>query len=648
MSDFLPFVVAGVVSGCLYGLAATGLVLTYKTSGIFNFAHGAVAAVGAYCFHELGTVRGMPWPVALVISVALFAPMVGLLIELLARRLADLDTTARIVATVGLLLAFQGLTQRLFGATPILALPFISTNTFRVFDVNVGYDQLTTVVISLVCVGALLLFFRRSKLGLQMRAVVDNTELLDLTGANPVGVRRWAWVIGCSFAAISGIFLAPTVGLDAVFLTLLVVQAFGAAAVGRFQSIGITYVAAIAIGIAAEITKKYAADIPSLAGVPSSLPFMVLFAVLVFSPAGRFSQREPRPRPHRPIQIPRPARLGLGVVALVVVLLIPDLVGTKLTVYANGAIFVVLFVSLALLTRLSGQVSLCQMSFAAVGATTFSRLTVDFDLPWLPAFVLAGLVVVPIGALLAIPAIRLSSLYLGLATFGFAILLERFVFNTFLMFGGQGDRTGARPQVLGLDGERGFFYLCAGLAVGAIVVALVIGSSRLGRLLRGLADSPVALTTHGADVSITRVLVFCISAFLAGCSGVLLLTLTGSARAGGTTFGFFQSLFLLAVLAISGRSVIVAPVLAAVFLAVAPSYITDPNLGAYQAMFFGVAAIVAVVGGPAFADYVARAGPAAAWRRRSSPVSDRSLVRVRSRATPAEDAPDGYLAGAGS
>ena len=93
---------------------------------------------------------------------------------------------------------------------------------------------------------------------------------------------------------------------------------------------------------------------------------------------------------------------------------------------------------------------------------------------------------------------------------------------------------------------------------------------------------------------------------------------------GSTTFGFFQSLLLLAVLAISGRSIVVGPVVAALLLAVAPSYSTDPNLAAYQALLFGTAAIVAAVGGPAFSDYVRRAGPAAQWRRRASPVAERS------------------------
>lgn len=626
MTDFMPFVIAGIASGALYGLAATGLVLTYKSSGIFNLAHGGVAAAGAYFFHELRTVRGLPWPVALALTLVVFAPAIGLLIELLARGLRDADTATRIVATVGLLLAIQGVTELRYGAVPLPFEPFLSTSTFRVAGTYIGYDQLGAVVISGCCVGALLVFFRRTRLGLQMRAVVDNPELLGFTGQSPAVVRRWAWAIGCSFAALSGILLAATVGLNATFLTLLVVQAFGAAAVGRFQHIGITYAAALGIGVAGEVIKKYVPGTPSLAGLPPSLPFLVLFGVLVLSPAGRFRHQERRRIAPQARSIP-PTVIWLGGLAAAGVIAgLPNLVGTRLPVYTNAAIYVVLFVSLALLVQLSGQVSLCQLSFAAVGATTFSRLTVDAGIPWLPALVLAGLVVVPVGAFLAIPAIRLASLYLGLATFGFAILLEQFVFGTFLMFGAGSERRGARPDVLGMSSDRGYFYLCAAIAVSTIILALVIARTRLGRLLRGLADSPVALATHGANISITRVLVFCVSSFLAAVAGALLLGLTGTVSASGTTFGFFQSLMLLAVLSVAGRSLAIAPVMAAWLFAVAPTYSTNPDIGAYQVLGFGSAALLLAIGRPALAAYVHRAGPAAAWRTATSPVNDRRAL----------------------
>ena len=622
MTSFLPFLVAGVTAGALYGLTATGLVLTYKSSGILNLGHGAVAAACAYVFYELRAEHGWPWPVALAVATLVFAPLLGCALEILGRQLAGADTANQIVATVGFLVLIQGVIAWYYGSAPLQLKPIFPDDTFSLGSVRVGYDQLSTVAISVACVVALLAFFRWTRLGLQMRAVVDNAQLLDLTGTSPARTRRAAWVIGCAFAGLSGILLATFVGLDITILTLLVLQAFGAASVGRFQNIGVTYLAAVGIGIGGEVIKKYVPDVPVLAGLPPSLPFLVLFAVLVISPVkDRISGDKARRRALRRNLPPR-VTLTATAIACGLVLLAPQLVGARLSVYTNAAIYVMLFVSLAMLVRLSGQVSLCQMSFAAVGAATFSHLQ-ELELPWALAFVGAGLVAIPLGALLSIPAIRLSGLYLGLATFGFAVLLEQLVFRTSLLFGDFGVRTATRPGAFGLDGDRGFFYLCAALAAASLLTGVLVSRGRLGRLLRGMADSPVALSTHGTNVNITRVIVFCLAAFIAGLAGALLIALTGTASASGTTFGFFQSLFLLVVLAICGRSLVFAPVLAAILLAVLPSYSTNPDFGSLQQIAFGAVAIAIAGFGPALEGVVRRGAATSMWRRAASPVTDR-------------------------
>ena len=622
MSAYLPFLVAGVTAGALYGLIATGLVLTYKTSGILNLGHGAVGAACAFVFYELRAVQGWPWPIAFAVATLAFAPILGCGLEVVGRHLAAADTANQIVATVGFLVLVQGVVAWHYGAAPLSLDPIFSDGTFALGSVRVGYDQLSTVAISVACVGALLAFFRWTTLGLQMRAVVDNEQLLDLTGTSPARTRRAAWVIGCVFSGVSGILLATFVGLDITILTLLVLQAFGAASVGRFENLGVTYLAAVGIGVAGELVKKEIPDVPVLSGLPPSLPFLVLFAVLVLSPVrSRIAADRTHRRATRRRVAPRTS-LALAAIAAILVVLAPELVETRLSVYTNAAIYVMLFVSLAMLVRVSGQVSLCQMSFAAVGAATFSHLQ-EAGLPWGPAFVAAGLVAVPLGAFLSIPAIRLSGLYLGLATFGFAILLEQLVFRTFLLFGDFGVRTATRPGVLGLEGDTGFFYLCAGLAAVSLAAGVLVARSRLGRLLRGMADSPIALSTHGADVNVTRVLVFCLAAFIAGLAGALLIALTGTASASGTTFGFFQSLFLLVVLAICGRSLVVAPVLAAVLLAVLPSYSTNPDFSSLQQVAFGAVAIVVAAFGPAIDRALRRGAATSMWRRASSPVSHR-------------------------
>ena len=109
MSTLLPYIILGLVTGSVYGLASLGLVLTYRTSGIFNFAHGSIAALGAFVFYQLRQINGLPWPVALVLAVGVAGPLAGLLLEKMARTMTNASVTARVVATLGILVGFQQL-----------------------------------------------------------------------------------------------------------------------------------------------------------------------------------------------------------------------------------------------------------------------------------------------------------------------------------------------------------------------------------------------------------------------------------------------------------------------------------------------------------------------------------------------------------
>ena len=594
MKDLVPFLVVGVVSGSLYGLAGMGLVLTYKTSGIFNFAHGAVAAASAYAFYELRVTHGWPWPAALAVAVVGLGALVGVALEQLARRLAGAKPTMTIVATVGLLLFLSGFLTWRFGAETKPFPAFLPTRRVRWAGVGVEYGQIITVVVVAAVATGLWLFLRRTRLGVAMRGQLDDPALLALAGTSPAKVRRAAWVIGSVLAGLTGVLIAPSLGLDALLLTLLVVQAFGAAAVGAFASLPVTYAGGVLVGVAAAVATKLVATTPRLSGLPPSMPFLVLFLALLVIPKRRLAlaTRAARPEPERRPFPPAVERAGLlaGAVAL---LAVPGLVGARLPVWINGLTFVLVFLSLELLVHLSGQISLCQAAFAALGATTFSHLTHGLGLPWPVALLLAGLAVVPLGAVVAVPAIRLAGIYLALATFGLGVLMERVVFSSALMFGGRGFRVAPRPDGFGSD--RAFYY--AVLAVVALACALVVGlsRSRLGGLLRALGDSPVALAVHGLSTNVTRVLVFCLSAFLAGVAGALFIAAPG--QASGVGFGSFSSLIWLAVLALAGTRRLASPFLAAGLLAVLPAYASGSFTTEYQQMAFGALAIVVAVTG---------------------------------------------------
>ncbi len=598
MNALLPFVILGITVGSVYGLTGTGLVLTYKTSGIFNFAQGAVATTGAYVFYILhDDVLHLPAVPTALICVFVVGPVLGLGMEAMARRLADASATMKVVATVGLVLVVQGFFSATFGTLARTFPAWLPQRTFHIGGAFIGEDQMIITGIALAATVALFFFFRLTRLGLAMRGVVDNPELLDLGGTSPAAVRRWAWIIGSSFAVLAGVLLAPSLNLDATVLTLLVVQAFGAAAIGRFSSLPLTYVGGLAVGIIASVATKYVVTgSAALAGLPASIPFIVLFLVLIFTPRSKLADRRVSgPRPAAVYAAPARVQLAGAAVLGVVLLVVPHLVNAgQLPYWSDGLTQVVLFLSLGLLVRTSGQVSLCQAAFAAIGATTMGHLTAGFGLPWGIALLLAGLAAVPIGAFIAIPAIRLPGVFLALATFGFGVTMEQMGYPLWIMFGSSSlGQAVNRPAFA--QGDIAYYYLMLAFVVAASLLVVWLVRSRLGRLLRGMADSPVALATHGTSVLVTRVLVFCVAAFLAGLSGALfggvVHTVTSS------DFTAFSSLTLLALLVIMpGREPWYA--FAAGFaLVIVPSWIsTGGTVGDWLNVLFGAAAVQVAIG----------------------------------------------------
>ena len=186
MAEFLPFIVIGLSVGSVYGLAATGLVLTYKTSGIFNFAYGALASVSVFIFYELHDVQGWPWPVVGGLCVFVVGPVLGYLLELLSRQLAAADRTLQIGAMVGLIVWIVSITGIMFSSTSGVFPSFLPTTTVRVLDVNVEWEQIIVAVVGFAAAGALYAFLRFTRRGVELRAVVDDPDLLSVTGTSSV------------------------------------------------------------------------------------------------------------------------------------------------------------------------------------------------------------------------------------------------------------------------------------------------------------------------------------------------------------------------------------------------------------------------------------------------------------------------------
>jgi ABC-type branched-subunit amino acid transport system permease subunit len=378
------------------------------------------------------------------------------------------------------------------------------------------------------------------------------------------------------------------------------------------------------------------------------MPFIILFVVLLLSPKRLLLEKGVRLARRLEFAPPldRAISLPSSLAGLVVLIFLPQLVGVRLPLYMTGLIYVILFASLGLLVRTSGQISLCHLAFAAVGASSFAHFA-QYGVPWPLAVLFAGLITMPVGALLAIPSIRLPGIYLAIATFGFGILLQRLVFTNPVMFGFSDSLTAPRPHMswLHVGTDTGYYYVILSITVACCGVVLLVQRSRLGRLLRALGDSPVALDAHGTNTNFVRLLVFCISAGLAGIAGALIGPVTGYAD--GLSFDYSVSLLLIAVLAISGRRAILSTFVAGALIEVVPGYITNATLSTYVPVIFGAAAIGATVL-PAIGDPRRLfSGPRVRQRVGSSPIAERFLRTSDARRATALSphellAPDGH------
>ncbi len=234
-------------------------------------------------------------------------------------------------------------------------------------------------------------------------------------------------------------------------------QAFGAAALGRLTSLPIAYGGAIGLGVLGQLSTKWVSGVadahPWLAGIPNSLPFLALFGVLLVSRKGSFTEltRNAVPRRSNATLSASARRFPIGLIVVLTggAALVPALVtDSRVTTATTALAMLVMFSSLSLLLGLSRQISLCHAVFVALGATTLGHLQ-RHGVPFLPTLLLSGLIVVPIAGLLSIPAVRLSGLFLALATFGFGVLFQNLLFGTGAVFGTAGQiGDGPAPAVV--------------------------------------------------------------------------------------------------------------------------------------------------------------------------------------------------------
>lgn len=278
MADLLPFLVSGLGVGAVYALSGVGLVVLYRSSGVLNFAFGAIGAMGAYVAWSVLDREGgqaLAWGAALLTAMALSLAY-G---RLLAPRLAHRDPMIRTIATLGFALVVMGFTEWYWGEQPRrLVLP-TDADGLEFGDVRLTYTRLVSLALAAAMMGGIGLLLARTRLGLKMRALADDRDLSALLGIRVLQVDTVAWVLSGAFAGVCGMLLGNMVRLQATLLTFLVIPAFAAAILGRLHSLPVTVVGGILIGVA----EALAVTVPGFSPYRTAVPFLIaLVAISLF------------------------------------------------------------------------------------------------------------------------------------------------------------------------------------------------------------------------------------------------------------------------------------------------------------------------------------------------------------------------------
>ncbi len=623
MSKILTLVLSGIVTGGLYAILSSGLVLTYQVAGVFNFAHGATAFISALTFFELNSFAHWPIVPAALVTILVFAPLLGMALDvIMLRKLARAGITAQIVATIGLTIALPALglfivdEANLKTTSLVTTPPGIGPTPSKVWHLTrlVPFNSDKLAILAAAAFTALLLWVlvRRTPLGLQMRACVDRRDLASLRGVNPGRSSLIASTLSTTLAGLAGVLGAPFLSLDSpnAYTEAMLVSA-AAAVFARFTSIPLAFAFGLALGVAQNLIAGYITPHVGVTGLSSAAPYILIFIGLMLLNASRGrragSVSDEKTRGFDVSRLPAWRRIWpwtAGTVVLVIFILQTSSVWLDFTI--SGLCLAPVFVSFVVVTGIGGMVSLAQATFVTAAGLSAGLLLAPnhhflfhSNWPFIAALIFGVLIAAVTGAIISLPSLRLGGLPLALSTLALAFIGDVMVFQIQTLSNQTaGGWLFPRPTWFGISfdsltksGNRNFALLV--LAIVLLVVWLVhnLERSPSGRAMLAVRSSPVAAEASGVNTARQKFALFTISSAMAGLGGILYGSYKGGITNGDHTAT--EGLIWLAVVVAFGVRKPGGAVMAALVYGMAPhffdQYITHSSY--LPTMLFGLGGI---------------------------------------------------------
>ncbi|MCR2783093.1 MULTISPECIES: ATP-binding cassette domain-containing protein [unclassified Microbacterium] len=549
--DFLIYAVLGLGSGAIYGLLAQGIVAIYRSSGVLNLAHGAIAMASAYLFVDLHVDRGIPAPLAITIVVVV-AALFGVLVQgAVMSPMRTGSTMTRVCATLGLLITLQAAVSLVYGSDDRLVSSYLPADSIQLWDgAAIGADRLIVLGIGVVVTVSLWCVYKFTQFGRLTTGVWQNADAVAALGGSPRLVATGNWALGAGLAGLCGCLIVPISGLQIGNLSMLIVPALAASIAGRFSSFPSAFIAGLILGSLSSVVSSYT----SIPGLANAVPFVAIIVLLVvrgrsLPVRGDLNERLPS------VGNARFGRTGITMVA--VVLLGAAMLGPTAWVgpITTTSLVILIAMSIIVITGYTGQFNLAPYAFAGVSALLGAYIANSWGWSLIPSMLAGAALAVPVGLLVAIPAIRARGANLAVITLALGAVAESLIFNNNNLNGGIAGISTGEPSIFGwpistvIDPTRyATVVLVVVVLVGFLLVHIRRGPS--GRRLLAVRDNERAAASVGIGVSATKIFAFSLAAFIAGLYGVLATQRTGIATFG--EFSAFGSLVLVGTVILAG------------------------------------------------------------------------------------------------
>jgi len=284
ISHLVQYLFSGITIGSVYALIAVSLVIVYKVSQLICFAQGEFFVCGALVMVTLVS-KGIPMPLAFVLSVVV-AMVVGALIQqVLIRPIQRSSVGAMIVMTIAISLALRGLALILWGRESHVLPPFSKGESLLILGAALQLQVLWILGITAIVLILIWLFFEKTSLGLAMRACAENPLGASLMGISVQRASLFAWAWGSGIGALAGIAVAPLLFMQYTSGVMPMVKGFVAMSIGGLSSIVGSVVAGFLLGI----IESYTIGVIS-SKFSDTIVFAVLMVVLIFKPSGLFGK----------------------------------------------------------------------------------------------------------------------------------------------------------------------------------------------------------------------------------------------------------------------------------------------------------------------------------------------------------------------